>query len=384
MNGSILLSVFIAATGYGMTFPFLAGRLEAWGIPGLLLGLNAAMPALGWFVGSFLLPQLQVRFAIRTILVWSLAAACLAWVAFPAFPDHWAWMPIRFVFGGAIGLFFRSIEFGLNAVTEAAHRGRVFGWYGLAFGLGIALGAAVEPILHDDPIAPWIAPIPFLAAAALPAWRWHCEPREQCERPRLSTWAATIRSAPLPLLAGFVYGFGEDIPAYLLSIYALRNGLGADVAAYSLTAAALGSVTFPLALGIVADRRGRYGVLATTTLLASVTAAAVPFTVGSAVSFLGLVVVAIGFSSAIYTTALAMLGDRWPGQGLNTANAAFGACYAFGGLIGPVVNGAAIDTVASHGLMIAAAAPPLLLVIVMLFARHPFHSREDEHRERSR
>ena len=376
MNGTILFSVFVAAIGYGVTFPYLAGRLEAWGIPGLLLGLNAAMPALGWFVGSFLLPMLQARFAMRTILVWSLAIACLAWAAFPAFPDQWAWMPVRFVFGGAIGLYFRSIEFGLNAVTDTAHRGRVFGWYGLAFGLGIAVGAALEPVAHEDPLAPWIVPPLLLVMAALPAWRWRCEPKEQIERPRPATWAATARAAPLPLLAGFVYGFGEDIPAYLLSIYALRNGLGADVAAYSLTAAALGTITFPLVLGIVADRRGRRGSLMAAAVLAAVAAAAVPFSVGSAASFLGLVVVTIGFSSAIYTTALAMLGDRWPGRGLNTANAAFGASYALGGLIGPLVNGTAIDTLSSHGLMVSAAAAPLVIVVTMLFSGRSFRSRE--------
>ena len=381
MNGTILFSVFIAATGYGVTFPYLAGRLEAWGIPGLLLGLNAAMPALGWFVGSFLLPLLQARFAMRIILIGSLAAAGLAWMVFPAIPDYWAWIPARFFFGGAIGLYFRSIEFGLNAVTETAHRGRVFGWYGLAFGLGIAVGAALEPVLHDDPLAPWITPLLLLASATLPAWRWRCEPKEQIERPRPADWTAIARAEPLPLLAGFVYGFGEDIPAYLLSIYALRNGLGADVAAYSLSAAALGSITFPLVLGIVADRRGRRGSLLAASLSAAVTAAAVPFSVGSGATFLGLVLVTIGFSSAIYTTALAMLGDRWPGQGLNTANAAFGASYALGGLTGPIVNGTAIDTLSSHGIMVSAAAAPLLLAATMLFAGRSIRSRGRDRRD---
>lgn len=367
MNGSILLSVFIAAGGYGMTFPFLAGRLEAWGVSGLLLGLNAAMPALGWFVGSFLLPVLQARFAMRVVLVGSLATAGLTWVAFPVLPDYWAWIPIRFAFGGAIGFYFRSIEYGLNAVTENTRRGWVFGWYGLVFGLGIAAGAALEPVVHDDAVLPWIAPLPFFVIAAMAAWRWRCRPRELPERPRTAGWLAIAREAPLPLIAGLIYGFGEGIPAYLLPIYALRNGFDADVAAYTLTAAALGSICFPLVLGIIADRHGRRGSLLAAALLAAVTAAAVPFGLESTISFLGLVVSTTGFASSIYSTSLAMLGDRWPGHGLNTANAAFGASYALGGVVGPMVNGVAIDTLSSHGLMVSAAAAPLLLAVGILF-----------------
>lgn len=365
MLPAVLTSTFAAAVAYGVTFPHLATHLEAWGIPGELLGLNAAMPALGWFLGSFALPLLQARFALATILIASLAVAIAAWFGFFALADYWSWTALRFVFGGSVGLFFRTIEFELNAATSDDRRGRIFGLYNLAFGLGIAVGAALEPVLGADGATPAIAVATGFAVAAIGASRWRHDVGTVAERPTLGGWIEVAALAPLPLLAGLAYGFVEDIPAYLMSIYALRNGLGNDVAAYTLTAAALGSITLPLALGILADRAGRRRVLLAASVGAAVTAAVIPVSLASTWGFLAAIAIWTGFGATLYTTGLAMIGDAWPRNGLATANAAFGATYATGGLIGPLVNGAAIDRLSSHGLMVSAAVVPALLALAL-------------------
>lgn len=369
MLPSVLLATFLAAAAYGVTFPHLAAHLEASGVSGELLGLNAAMPAAGWFLGSFALPALQARLSIGTILVASLIVAVASWSGFFLFDGYGSWTTLRFVFGGAVGLFFRTIEFDLNATTTDDHRGRVFGYYNLAFGLGIAIGAALEPELGLVGVAPWATVTAGLLISAAFAARRLRHADTVAERPSLAGWLDAARRAPLPLLAGFAYGFVEDVPAYLLSIYALRNGLGSDVAAYSLTAAALGSISLPLALGILADRAGRRNVLLIASGGAAIFAATVPFSLGSGVLFLAVVAIWTGFGSTLYTTALGLIGDEWRERGLSTANAAFGATYACGGLIGPLVNGAAIDLLHSHGLLAAAAiVPAALSVAVFLFA----------------
>mgnify|MGYP001765400400 CR=1 FL=1 len=368
MLPAVLTSTFAAAVAYGVTFPHLATHLEAWGVSGELLGLNAAMPALGWFLGSFALPLLQARFTTAIILVVSLLVAIVAWLGFFARADYGTWTALRFVFGGSVGLFFRTIEFGLNAASSDDRRGWTFGLYNLAFGLGIALGAALEPVLGEDGSIPAVVVAGGFAVAALAASRLRSDIVTVAERPTLEGWLGAARRAPLPLLAGLAYGFVEDIPAYLLSIYALRNGLGSEVAAYTLTAAALGSITLPLALGILADRAGRRFVLLVASLGAAATAAVIPFALASSWVFLTAIAVWTGFGAALYTTGLAIVGDTWPRDGLSTANAAFGATYATGGLIGPLVNGAAIDLLSSHGLMVSAAAVPALLALVLAVA----------------
>lgn len=59
---AIYLSVLVLTTGYGISFPLLAITLDGMGVSGQLIGLNAAMPALGWLLGTPFLPKAQSYF----------------------------------------------------------------------------------------------------------------------------------------------------------------------------------------------------------------------------------------------------------------------------------------------------------------------------------
>lgn len=365
----VLLAVFMAATAYGITFPYLSAQLEAWKTPGYLIGLNAAMPALGWLFGSLLMPWMQLRAETRTISVAALVLAALVWIGFGLFPDYLAWTAMRMVFGGAMGLFFRTVEFGLNATACSTARGRLFGDYNFAFGLGIAAGAAVQPLLGLNGFLPFALVSAVLCLSALPASLWRIEVAPFLMRGSFNAWRTVFMATPLPLFIGFSYGFLEDIPAYLFSIYALRNGLEADIAAYSLTAAVLGSISLPLLLGRYADRIGTKLALGVAAAGALAFFVVLPLTTRSPVLFLADIFMCGGFMSSLYTLCLTMIGLRWSGSGLSVANAAFGASYAMGGLLGPVLNGATIDLLQSNGLVVSAASVAFVVLVLVIFSK---------------
>lgn len=366
-------AVFVAATAYGVTFPFIATRLELWGTSGALIGLNAAMPALGWFLGSFLLPKLQSRLSMPVLLVLSLVAAIATWSIFFVASEYWLWTPIRFLFGGAVGLFFRAIEFGINTISTENSRGRVFSIYTIIFGLGIALGALLQPLLSDSPVIAFTAVSIGFVIAIYFSLGWHIPSETRFEPSHLSTWKLVAGRAPLPLLVACVYGYLEDIPAYLLSVYAMRKGLDVDIASYTLAAAAIGSVTLPFPLGVYSDKFGRRRGLAAAAVGAFIFTVAMPWTVFSPFLFLGVIGIWGGFVASLYSIALAMIGDQWQRSGLVTANAAFGATYAAGGLVGPLVNGMSIDAMASEGLIVSASIA--IAVLLLVFAAIPLHKR---------
>lgn len=372
-HGRILLAVFTAATAYGVTFPFIATRLELWGTSGSLIGLNAAMPALGWFLGSFLLPRLQRRLSMPSLLAFSLVIAIATWSVFFLASEYWLWTPVRFLFGGSVGLFFRAIEFGLNTLDAENSRGRVFAIYTIIFGLGIALGAALQPLLSEDSLVLFLAVSLGFFGAIYFSSRWHIPSETRFEPSRLATWKLVARNAPLPLLVACVYGYLEDIPAYLLSVYAMKKGLDADIASYTLTAAAIGSVTLPFPLGVYSDKFGRGKGLVAAAVGSLIFTVAMPWMVFSPSLFLSVIVLWFGFISSLYAIALAMIGDQWQRNGLVTANAAFGATYAAGGLVGPLLNGIFIDAMNSEGII--ASAYTALAVLLLVFAVYAFHRR---------
>lgn len=367
-SGTILASAFLASAAYGTTFPFLSARLEALQTYGYLIGLNAAMPALGWLLGSLILPWLQSRFETRAIIVSALLLAAVAWAGFSVLSGFWVWTGLRLVFGGAMGLFFRTVEFGLNASADPSARGKTFSAYNFAFGLGIAIGAAIQPWIGQEGYLPFAFVCGMICLAAWPAQRWQIEAKAHIALAAFKSWQAVLMVTPVPLIVGFCYGFLEDIPASLFSIYALRNGFNADIAAYTLTAAALGSVSLPLMLGRYTDRNGsRAGLV----VAASGTMAffiLLPFAIVSPWVFLADIFLCCGFMASMYIVAMVMIGHNWSAKGLSIANATFGATYACGGLLGPVVNGAALDTLKSNGLAVSAACAALGVLVLALFA----------------
>jgi len=363
MYGRVLLATFLAATSYGAALPFVVARLEETGVSGGLLGLNAAMSAAGFLMGSLILPLVQARHAAPRILFGALVTAAAVWAAFFFWRGYTSWTILRLALGVAMGLFYRTVEFYLNATTEDRRRTAVFGAYNLAFGGGIAVGAALEPLAGADESALWIATCGGYLLAAVVAL--HRGPATVGEVGRISLrhYLRVARLGPLPLTAAFIYGVLESIPGYFLPIYALRNGFGDDVSAYSLTAAALGSIALPVLFGLAGERIRQRLVLLVAAIGLGLTSLLLPNTFASASAFLATIAVWAGFFATIYTAALAVLGTEHRLGSLAEANSAFGVAYASGGLVGPLVNGVAIDTLSSHGLVTSAVVASSILAV---------------------
>lgn len=354
MRGRVLLATFLVATSYGAALPFVAARLEETGVSGALLGLNAAMSALGFLLGSLVLPILQVRHATSRILVGALGAAMVVWGAFFFWRDYASWTVLRLALGGAMGLFYRTVEFCLNAATEDDRRTAVFGYYNMAFGGGIAVGAALEPLAGTNEPVLWGATCAGYALAAVAAVHGTPFAAARAEQLSVRHYWRVARFCPLPLVAAFAYGILESIPGYFLPIYALRNGFGDDVSAYSLTAAAIGSIVLPLLFGLGSGRIRQRVILFAAAAGVGMTSVLLPNTLASALAFLATVAVWAGFFATIYTASLAVLGTEHKLDSLAEANSAFGVAYASGGLIGPLLNGAALDAFSPQGLMVTA------------------------------
>jgi len=324
------------------------------GVSGQLIGYNAAMPALGWLVGTFFLPQLQAKFGLRNVLVTFLLIAAIAIFGFYLFTDFWAWMLLRLLFGGSLGLFYRAVEYSLNGIAEDDIRGRTLGIYSACFMFGLGLGATLHPVFGLNEFLPFgIISLSFILAIVSLAFSQFQTVEIEFDGGNVFS-SALVLSIPIALLAVLAYGMYEDIPAYLLSVYALRNGLGETIAAYTLTATAIGALIFPIILGTISDKIGRKPILFVCAVSAMCLSAVVPFTLHNSTLFLGLIVVWAGMATGLYLMALTIIGDLHSGGNLARANASFGIVYAFGALIGPLINGFAIDTLNSHGMMVSA------------------------------
>jgi MFS family permease len=365
LNLSAYFGVFLSAVGYGISFPLLSISLESMAVSGQDIGVNAAMPALGWLIGSYFLPNLLFRFGLKQVLIVCLLTSALSILMFFLTQNLTAWMLLRFLFGGSIGLFYRTIEFWINAISKDDARGKNIGFYSVYFVLGLTVGSSVQPFFGVTSFLPFAVISALLGLTVVVFARQFYVDTVNTKPSRAYLSLTILLATPIALTAVFAFGFFESIPAYFLAAYALRNNLSESVAAYTPTAAVVGVLVFAIPIGYLSDRVNRNYVLITCAIFASIISAIIPQTVSSPTLFLVLIAIWCGFANSIYNLGLSIIGEKFSGESLSAANASFGIVYAVSGLVGPLVNGFAIDQVHSQGLMISAG---MTFAIFVLFA----------------
>jgi MFS family permease len=350
----LLIYTSLVSAGLGFSFPLLDLSLNQMGASGTMIGVNAAMPALGWLLVTPLLPLLQRKFGSRILLIGLLLIAGIAMLGFQLLQNLWAWLPLRFLFGGSIGIAFRVIEFLINAISEDLHRGRNIGIYSVVFCASFFIGVTIVPVIGTTGWGPYLfvctlltcgATVFFISKTTMP--EFHAPPQYSL--------TAFINLLPVAMLGVFVWGVLESIPTSMMPIYALRVGFSGDWPTLTVSAFALGSLLFPIPLGLLSDRMDRQKLLLMCASIGIITTILIPKTLFAPEFFLLALLVWGGVCSGLYIVSLAIIGEKFRGTNLTSANAAFGTLYAVGGLIGPLINGTAMDVWNPDGLLYSAA-----------------------------
>lgn len=278
-------------------------------------------------------------------------------VGFACTEDYTVWLLCRLAFGGGLGMFFRVVEYWLNTTTQKKNRGRVIGIYSACFLLGIAIGSLLQPVLGTEGSSVFaLVGLPIFLGGGLLSFIRTNSSNMQSSKISFSFLKSVMITAPLAMAGVVTYGLFEDVPAYLLSVYTLQLGLGENIAAYTLTAVALGNLCLSVPLGIASDRIGRTPVLLACACIGLVGSVVIPLSTGNTAIYLGFLAIWGGFVGGLYIVSLAHIGDHFSDDALIAANAAFGFIYAAAAMVGPLINGSAMQLWEPNGLMVACAA----------------------------
>lgn len=347
------VAAFLIAVAYGITFPLIAVRLEGTGVGGTLVGLNAAMPPLGWIIGSALIPYLQITLGVplRRLLQMFLLLGTVALFGLQYAESYEAMTMLRLVFGGSVGVVLRCIEYWINVASDNHQRGRNLSVYSVLFMIALIMGSSAQPEFGSSGWSAFGPPLGLLTVALVLLALWSGEPAPKMDFSISLSQIGLAFTLPIALIAVLAYGLFESVPTTFIEVYVLRNGLEPATAAYSLAAAALGNVLFQYPIAAISDRIGRVLPILFCSLAVVAASLVLPSTLYDPNLFLIVVMVWGGAAATTYSMALAMIGDRFRGSQLVLANAAFGIVYSIGSVAGPLLNGYAITQAGTHGLM---------------------------------
>ncbi|HTV33836.1 MAG TPA: MFS transporter, partial [Methylocella sp.] len=171
--------------------------------------------------------------------------------------------------------------------------------------------------------------------------------------------------------AGLLFGAIETASLGLLPVYALRAGLSPQSGAFLATLFAFGNLIFQFPIGFASDHMDRNRLLFIIAFLSFVLAIAMGV-VGAQwfMFFAVLLVLWGGIIGSLYAVGLALLGSRFSGPDLASANAAYIMLYSIGMLAGPLIMGLGLDLYPPGGFFYTIAVL-LLLYLLRLSALGP-------------
>ena len=367
---AVILSCFGVGIAFGLGYPLTAMVLEARGEPPWVIGLAGAAPSLAILVLLPILPYAVARIRPATAIILGCTCCAAAYASLYFFDNTLAWIALRFLMGATIALPWIVGETWVNHIAGDTHRARVISFYAVAFFSGFALGPFL--LEHLGATGPWAYGIGAGGAilAAVPIFLARDLAPDLAHEPATGL-VGGMRMAPAAMAGAFLGGFLETSHFALLPNVAMAGGMDEGAALRLLTALIVGGLVTQYALGWLADRMSRKRILVSLGIIYAVLIVAFP-SVLTRPEFAPALIFVLGTSViGFYMLGLAMLGQEVEASQLATANAAFILMYTTGGIVGPVISGAAMTHAPLSGFVVATAAASLLLTAVMVIAgRH--------------
>ena len=347
--------ISIVGVSLSLVIPLLALRMEAAGFPASANGVHIAVSGLATLIGAPLTPFFARALGVRGAMFLAIALGVASLLAFAFVGDYGWWLAIRAVYGLALTVIFVVSEFWISSAAPAGQRGMVLGLYSTVLAVGFATGPALLSLVGWQGLPPFMVATAMLALAALPVALVGEGGAEAMEGEGFPAIGAIFVAAPAALGAALLYGALETGLEGLLPVFGLRSGFPPFWSTFQLTLYSLGNVVFPVPMGLIADRMNKMKLLGFFAIVGVIGALFLPglaydlFTYGLVLFLWG------GVVSAAYPVGLSVLAEKFQGERLGAANAAYIMMYALGMMVGPPALGLGLDIASPHGLWDAVA-----------------------------
>ncbi|WP_027964160.1 MFS transporter [Halalkalibacillus halophilus] len=374
--GILVAIVGISGFSQGMLLPLIAILLEQQGVSSAVNGFHATALYIGiLLISPFLEPPLR-KFGYKPVILFGGALVFSSLFFFTIWDAIWFWFILRLLIGVGDNILHFGTQTWITTTTPSYKRGRSIAIYGLAFGLGFAVGPLMTPLIEYSPSLPFIMSsvlclivwsLMFLVRNDFPVQE-NEEDIHVTSTSSAGRFIEVFKYAWIALLAPFTYGFLETLLHSNFPVYAMRLGHEVAVISFIIPCFAAGSIISQIPLGMLSDQIGRRKVL-----LFVLSGGAVVFTLSAWVesSVLGLVLtfsIAGMLVGSLYSLGIAYMTDMLPRSLLPAGNILCGVMFSLGSIAGPLFGGAYIDLFAGYSLFYLVVVF-LLIMLAILFTK---------------
>lgn len=369
----VILSVTAFAVAQGLTFPLISLVLEARGIGGSLIGLNAAAYAAGAVLCVLTIHRLTTRFRGNHLVVAALFGSALSLLAFATI----TWLPVWFVARFAVGFCASLISIlsgaWLNIATPDCLRGRISGLYGAGMCAGFAAGPLAIPIFGTANGSGFAWVSGYVALIGLACAVFNANTRTVPEAAPSGGLTAFITAAPILVLMELVFGFADIAAISGMAVYFVRVGHSEAFAAYAITVLSLPTAFAQPVVGWLLDKFSRAGVTIGCGLSGALAFLIIPFLQSQTALLLIFAVIGIA-TFALNTCALTILGERFKGGMLIAGTASFSLSYSVGSAMGSTGTGFLLDRISASAVPASVGLGLLAFTVLAVFRRRDLES----------
>ena len=342
----LLFAVSIVGLSLGATLPLVALRLLENGASALQIGILSAVPAAGMILAATLVDR-ACQLMSRRRLYLLCFVLCTASTLAIEFSSHslWALAAARLALGVGMGIAIILGEAWVNELCGEKNRGTIVALYATSFTAFQLLGPTLVALLGAQ--TPWVVLLVsagHLVALATVAFAMPEEGlHEHVEEPRSFSLAGFLRVAPALCMGVLFFSFFDSVVLSLFPVYASSHGYAVGIAAFMATVILLGDMLFQLPLGWLSDRLDRSSLHLLCGVGAMLIGLALPWLISQPSLLWPALMVLGAVAGGVYTLALVLIGQRFRGRDLVTANASAGMLWGVGSLLGPLLSGSLMD-----------------------------------------
>lgn len=339
----LVMTITIAGFSQGMLLPVLATLLEREGVSSAYNGLSAASLYLGMLLISPFLEAPIRKWGYKPIILVGMGLVTISIGLFPLWMNFYFWIILRFIVGvGDTALHFAT-QLWITSTVSAEKRGRTISLYGLAYGLGFAIGPLGLMLLKVSDWFPFIVTVLLFLLALIPIYSLsNGVPSTEEENTHSKRYVTVVAVTGIALMPFFIFGFLESTLNSIFPLYGYRVGLNVSTISMLLFSFVIGSLLLQLPLGALSDKFGRKLILTIATWIGGLLFIAVPF-LSSEVGLYIVFAIAGGFVGSLYSLGLANITDILTPSLLPTANIMATILFGIGSMLGPYTGGLIMD-----------------------------------------
>ncbi|RKQ19397.1 MFS transporter [Ureibacillus endophyticus] len=360
----LVLIVTISGFSQGMLLPLISVIFETDGVSSTLNGLNATGLYIGTLLISPFIEQPLRKFGYKPIIIAGGAVVFLALLMFPLWQNVMFWFILRLLIGVGDHCLHYSTQTWITSSAKQGNIGKSMAIYGLAFGVGFAVGPLMVPMVKVS------QSLPFIVSSALCLFAWLFVFFVRNEKPEvlkgdgketnsLVRYKLSFKYAWVAFLPPFVYGILETSLNALFPVYALRKEIDVSMVSIILASFSIGAILTQIPIGMLGDKIGRRKVI-----LIGMLVGAILFAIGSQLEnseifVLGTFLVSGMFLGSLFSLGITYMADLTPQELLPTGNLLCGIFFSLGSLFGPFIGGLYLQLVETVSF--------LLFISIMLF-----------------